>query len=112
MRLCTVCREPHTPDSAEAAHFLRHDVPVPEQLYDAPGCKACAGTGHTGRIGIFEMIEVGATLREAIDRGAGEAEMATLALGASETLFGQGLLAAASGRTSLAETLRVVGDVA
>ena len=41
-----------------------------------------------------------------------EAEMTALALRAGQTLFGQGLAAAARGEVSLSETLRVVGDVA
>ena len=51
-------------------------------------------------------------LREAIDRGAPESELKSIALGASETLIGQGLTQVARGETSIAETLRVVGDVA
>ena len=58
------------------------------------------------------MIEVGSSLRAAIDRGASEAEMRELALDGRETLIGQSLAEVAAGRTSLAETLRVVGDVA
>ena len=38
--------------------------------------------------------------------------MTALALRAGQTLFGQGLAAAARGEVSLSETLRVVGDVA
>ena len=38
--------------------------------------------------------------------------MKTLAVAEAETLFGQSLAEVAAGRTSLAEALRVVGDVA
>ena len=58
------------------------------------------------------MIELGEALREAIDRSATETELRGLALEAGETLVGQGLKQVAAGQTSLAETLRVVGDVA
>ena len=46
----------------------------------------------------------------AVDRGASEAELKGLALAAADTLMGQGLAQVANGATSLAETLRVVGD--
>ena len=111
-RLCPQCRSPRAPNPSEAAHFSRHSLQVPEQIYDAVGCDACNTTGYAGRIGIFEMIEIGAALRSAIDRGANESELTALALDAGETLIGQGLAEVTSGRTTLAETLRVVGDVA
>lgn len=111
-RLCHQCRHGHTPTPAEAAHFTRQGLAVPPEIFDADGCEACDGTGHAGRIGVFEMLEVGARLRDAIDRGANEAEMSRLGLGAGETLLGQSLNAVAEGEVSLSETLRVVGDVA
>ncbi len=111
-RLCQHCRQPHAVTDAEAAHFRRHDLAVPKVLYTAPGCTECNGAGYAGRLGIFEMVEVGDALREAIDRGASEAEMKAMAVAEAETLIGQGLAEVAAGRTSLAEALRVVGDVA
>lgn len=111
-RLCPDCCQPHAPGAAEAAHFNRHGLPLPDRLYEAQGCAACNQSGYAGRVGIFEMVEVGEALREAIDRGASEAEMKALALNEAETLIGQGLAEVAAGRTSLTEALRVVGDVA
>ncbi|WP_235915931.1 GspE/PulE family protein [Thalassovita mangrovi] len=111
-KLCPDCRRSHTPTDDEAQLFRRHGLNVPEVLYEPTGCDACGGSGHAGRMGIFEMVELGETLRGAIDRGASETEMKALALGTGETLVGQGLAAAAAGQVSLTETLRVVGDVA
>jgi general secretion pathway protein E len=111
-RVCTTCRRPHSPTPSEQAHFTRHNLEVPEEIYDADGCEECNGSGYDGRVGIFEMVEIGTALRAAIDRGANESELTALALDVSETLFGQGLAEVRRGRTTLAETLRVVGDVA
>jgi len=111
-RLCPQCRSPRAPRPSETAHFVRHSLKVPEQMFDAVGCDDCNNTGYSGRIGIFEMIEIGAGLRSAIDRGASESELSELALDDSETLIGQGLAEVTTGRTTLAEILRVVGDVA
>ncbi|RFP86725.1 type II/IV secretion system protein [Rhodobacteraceae bacterium 63075] len=111
-RICVSCRQAYAPSSADLAHFQRHGLAVPSRLYEAVGCKACNGSGYAGRLGIFEMVEVGEALREAIDRGATETELKSLALDEAETLFGQSLGEVASGHTSLAEALRVVGDVA
>ncbi|MDU8925819.1 GspE/PulE family protein [Alisedimentitalea sp. MJ-SS2] len=111
-RLCPDCKSPHAPTASEARHFENHGLPLPLEIFDATGCEACGNSGYSGRIGIFEMIEVGEALREAIDRGAAESEMKSLALSSDETLVGQGLTQVTAGETSVSETLRVVGDVA
>ncbi|PWJ15801.1 GspE/PulE family protein [Jannaschia seohaensis] len=111
-RLCLDCRRPRQPSDDEAAAFRRHRLEVPPAVFDAVGCKACNGSGYSGRVGVFEMIEVGDALRAAIERGANESELTAQALDARETLAGQGLGEAAAGRTTVAEVLRVVGDVA
>lgn len=111
-RLCPACRRPHAPSVAEREHFARHGVDAPDQVFSAGGCDGCNGSGYAGRVGIFEMFEMDAPMRDAVDRGASEAEMRTLALDPRETLIGQGLLQVRAGTTSLSETLRVVGDTA
>ncbi|WP_231582234.1 GspE/PulE family protein [Puniceibacterium sp. IMCC21224] len=111
-RLCPECRHPHAPSVSEAAFFDKHALPLPLRIYDAVGCPACNGTGYSGRVGIFEMLEVTEELRAAIDRNLPETELRPMALSARETLAGQGLAEVAAGRTALAEVLRVVGDVA
>jgi len=111
-KLCPECKRPHTPTEEESARFQRHGLSVPDRLFEPMGCDACGGSGHAGRMGIFEMVEVGDALRAAIDSGATETELRSQALGADETLIGQGLSVAATGIVSLTETLRVVGDVA
>jgi general secretion pathway protein E len=111
-RLCRQCQTSHSPTASETARFEKHGLPVPAQMPAAAGCDSCGLSGYSGRIGIFEMIEVGEQLRAAIDTGATETEIRQLVLSDAETLIGQGLSEVAAGRTSLAETLRVVGDVA
>ncbi|MFZ5964850.1 GspE/PulE family protein [Thalassococcus sp. BH17M4-6] len=111
-RLCPECREPHPPTPSEAAFFDKHGLALPLSIHAPVGCDACNQSGYAGRVGIFEMLEVTEDLRAAIDRGVSETELRHMALDARETLVGQGLGEVAAGRTSLAETLRVVGDVA
>lgn len=111
-QLCPICATPHAPTVAEASHFTAHNLPVPLEIRAAKGCEACGGSGYAGRVGIFEMVEIGEALRDAIDQGAPEAEMRRLALPAGATLSGQGLREVTNGRTSMTEVLRVVGDVA
>lgn len=109
-RLCDSCRAPAPPSPAEAIHFERHNMRIPDQIHGACGCAVCGQSGYAGRLGIFEMTEVDDKLRAAIDRGASEMELAQIGLRADQTLIGQALRQVALGHTSLAEALRVVGD--
>jgi general secretion pathway protein E len=111
-RLCQKCNTEHSVTSGEAAYFTAQNMEVPKKIFHAVGCENCANSGYSGRVGIFEIVEVGDALRTAIDNGASEQKLKSLALSAEHTLLGRGLEAVASGQTTLAETLRVVGDVA
>jgi len=111
-KLCDNCKTARAPVASETALFARQGIDAPAHVHDPTGCEACGNTGFAGRIGIFEMIEVDEALRTAIDDGASEGQLRAQALRTEETLIGQGLAEVARGRTSLSETLRVVGDVA
>jgi len=111
-RLCEDCRTSRDTTPDEAGHFNRHDMAPPDKVFDAVGCERCDGAGYSGRVGVFEMIEVGEALRAAIDKGENETSLRSIAMRERETLFGQGLLEVAAGTTTLTETIRVVGDVA
>jgi general secretion pathway protein E len=88
-------------------------VAVPEgfanNLKKGAGCEACRGTGYRGRLLVFEAVVVTPPLREAI-LGKGDVDQlrAAAARGGMEPLFLDGLRKAASGRTTLAEILRVI----
>lgn len=109
-KLCTHCRTEYDATPEDIAHFTANDLDPPKTLFRATGCAECSNIGYAGRIGIFEILEVGEALRNAIDEGASEQKLRALALSADLTLLGQGLAAAHRGETTLAETLRVVGD--
>ncbi|MDZ7708806.1 MAG: GspE/PulE family protein [Roseovarius sp.] len=109
-RLCSECCTAEPVDEEAARHFAMAGIDAPTVHHAAQGCAACHGTGYAGRVGIFEILEVSDALRAAIDAGKSETEMKPLALPPAETLFGQALHQVATGRTSLSEALRVVGD--
>ncbi len=109
-RLCPDCRRGRPPDASDAAQFDRAGVAMPTVLHDPVGCAACNASGYSGRIGIFEILEIDETLREAITDGAGEGRLWQGALAPRDRLLGQALRVVAEGRSSLSEALRVVGD--
>jgi general secretion pathway protein E len=110
-KLCPECSEARPITKAETQQFKSQKITPPAETRHAVGCSACGSSGFAGRVGIFEIVEVGSKLREAIDSGASEHQLKTVALSSDLTLLGQGLAAVVKGETTMAETLRVVGDV-
>lgn len=76
-RLCRHCRTPR-PLKAVEAELLGCPREAGRTVYDAAGCLHCAGTGYTGRMGVFEVIPMGRTLAERIGAGAPESMEADL----------------------------------
>ena len=65
-RLCISCRQPMAPE----ASLLRTVGLTPEDLagrtiYRAVGCRECRFEGYRGRVGLFELLEMDARIREA-----------------------------------------------
>ncbi|MDO5156088.1 MAG: ATPase, T2SS/T4P/T4SS family [Eubacteriales bacterium] len=78
-RLCT-CKQPRYAEDFEKA-FL--GVPEDEEdviVYEPNGCALCNETGFTGRIGVYEMLEVSRSLQQVIARNAPAQEIEAQAL--------------------------------
>lgn len=103
--LCLECREPYQPGDAERQRLGLSDEGI--QLFRACGCEHCNMTGYRGRTGIYELIEIGETLREAIHSGEGEQSLLRLARQDSPGIDADGRRRIISGDTSLEEVLRV-----
>jgi type IV pilus assembly protein PilB len=73
-------------------------------FYKGAGCATCQGTGYKGRLGIFEMIELNARLRELAFRKATTTELRQAARAAGmRTLVDDGKLKIFKGLTTLEE---------
>jgi general secretion pathway protein E len=103
--LCLECKEPYQPGDAERERLGLSDQGV--QLFRASGCEHCNMTGYRGRTGIYELIEIGDVLREAIHGGEGEQSLLRLARQHSPGIDADGRRRIISGDTSLEEVLRV-----
>lgn len=108
--LCTKCREPYMPGADE----LPEDFPVEEfvasgePLYRAARCRHCRGTGYTGRLGLFELLEPSETIRQlANERQSSTVIQRESVRAGMRTLRQDGWLKACRGQTSVAEVLRV-----
>ena len=103
--LCLECRESYRPTDVECERLGITDPNV--HLYRAAGCEHCNFTGYRGRTGIYELIEIGEDLREAIHTGEGEQALLRIARQHSPGIDADGRRRIIEGQTSLEEVLRV-----
>lgn len=74
-RICASCKEAYQATDAElAAHFSNCDGQR-VTLYRGRGCPKCFGTGYSGRVGIYEFIEVSERMRDLITQREGAAAL-------------------------------------
>ena len=87
-------------------------VKLPKRLYRGRGCAADGYTGYQGRIGIFEVLNVGDKIRAIINRS--DFSLDELKKTAREegmiTMFEDGLRKAERGMTTIEEVLRAVRE--
>ena len=115
-RICDVCSTLSDHQHAETyEHALTSKVraglagaaPV---WRESAGCRKCNGTGFVGRLGLYEIAPISSDISAAIRHRASERELIALARSQGfTTMFEDGLLKAATGRTAMAEVYRVIG---
>jgi len=109
--LCNRCKEAYAPSLSELEVVgLDPQLVEKKTLYRSVGCEECRQTGYRGRIGVFELLEMGPDLREAVFRGAPTAELRELAVrgGGMHTLRADAVRKLLAGTTSLDEVVRVL----
>ena len=107
-RICRQCRQAAQPpvESLIEAGFS------PSEASDiltcrGRGCEACNHTGYKGRVGLFEVMEIGDGLRDLILRGGNSAQLKRAAIQEGMiTLRASGLQKIRDGVTTLEEILR------
>jgi len=107
-RICSFCKEPF-----EAPPQALMDIGFSEQeakttkLFRGRGCERCSNTGYKGRIALYEVMEVGDSVRELILSGASAVELRQAALDSGMiSLRGSGQQKIRDGVTSVEEVLR------
>jgi type IV pilus assembly protein PilB len=69
-RLCLDCRKEYIPSVALIDQLeLDPGLLQNKEFYAGAGCAVCADTGYSGRLGIFEMLEITEPIRELIADG-------------------------------------------
>ncbi|MFA6295971.1 MAG: GspE/PulE family protein [Patescibacteria group bacterium] len=88
-------------------YVVDHELTV----YKSKGCTACQNTGYSGRIGIFEVMEIKENIKELIMKKANAQEIEDQAIkNGMTTMVEDGLKKVSSGVTTLDEVLRVTKE--
>jgi MSHA biogenesis protein MshE len=113
-KICVSCAEPYEPDAFESG-WLRDAIKVDarqHQYQKGRGCKQCRSTGYSGRMGVYELLDMNPELAEKLrnDDTQGFVEAAARAPG-YQPLVQVAHHHAALGLTSIDEILKVAGQV-
>ncbi len=107
-KLCVHCRQAR-PANLHERRLLKLSSASQDQLFEARGCPACAGSGYKGRIAIMELLRVDSDLDELITRRASMRELRHAARDKGfEAMADDGIRRILDGSTSLNELMRVI----
>jgi type IV pilus assembly protein PilB len=107
-RICEACREPLAVTAPHAALFGND---LPEATRHGAGCSECGGIGYRGRVGVYEVLRIDATMRRLLNARASEDELHDAAREAGlSTLRDEALDLVRNGVTTVDEFARVFYD--
>ena len=113
-RICESCSDAHEPTPQESEWLKTEGVP-PESwggLLHGRGCSHCNGTGYRGRMGVYEMLEMG---RELIEAAAHDSPTHFMQVARQhmrgKTILDHALEQMKQGRTTVAEVMRISNQV-
>ncbi|MCB1007529.1 MAG: type IV-A pilus assembly ATPase PilB [Acidobacteria bacterium] len=107
-RVCSACKEPFEvpPAALMDIGFSERDAKS-VKLFKGRGCDRCSNTGYKGRVGLYEVMEVGEEVRELILSGASAVELRAKAIETGMiSLRGSGLQKLREGVTTIDEVVR------
>jgi type IV pilus assembly protein PilB len=108
-RLCPECKQivtGYNPKDLEFQGFSKDEI-QDLKIYGPKGCGHCNGTGHKGRVGLYELMEVTDDVAKAISAQVSEDQLRKVAVQEGMvTLREAGLRKIRSGETSYEEVLK------
>ena len=105
-KICTHCKEPYEPpmNLRKAVERAAGEV---ETFYHGLGCGKCRNSGHSGRIGIYELLSPGDEMRDKITAAPSVTELRAQAIQAGMvTLREDGMTKVKAGITTIEEVIR------
>jgi type IV pilus assembly protein PilB len=110
-KLCDRCKVAYPVDrrKLEGLGWDLAGLELPQELFRAAGCQVCNKTGYSGRFAVHEVLNVDEEIERMIVEHANAEDIRKAAIAdGMVTLRQAGLMAAASGVTSLEEVMRVI----
>ncbi len=105
--VCPHCRTSYFP-TAEILDSLQYTGNRKRAFEHGEGCTSCHDTGHSGRLGVYELLNVNGKMRELIASNVGvEVLRRAHKENGGRTLLDDGIRLAEEGKTSLEEVARV-----
>jgi type II secretory ATPase GspE/PulE/Tfp pilus assembly ATPase PilB-like protein len=106
--ICPTCKHEYTPTAEELGDFGTNSEEVKDiTFYRGEGCEECGYSGYTGRIGIFELMQVTDEVREQVLERASTEEIHALAVKQGmKTMRQDGWLKICMGLTTFEEVAR------
>ncbi|MDH3583614.1 MAG: ATPase, T2SS/T4P/T4SS family [Phycisphaerae bacterium] len=106
-RICEHCREQSELDETTAEHLAMHGVD-PSNVMAGAGCERCHQTGYSGRVGLYELLVLDDSIRDAIAGNPTVTELRRQCIDRGMvTLRMDGFSKVGEGRTTVEEVLRV-----
>ncbi|MEW6352735.1 MAG: GspE/PulE family protein [Pseudomonadota bacterium] len=113
-RICESCVEPAQLDAQQRAwlHGLLGDAADAAEFKRGAGCSHCNNTGYHGRVGIYELLDIGEPLAEALRKSDSSrfARLAQQQIG-NASLIHAALDYVRGGVTTVDEAMRIFGDI-
>jgi len=112
-KICTSCKEEYQPGAFEK-HWIKATIGVDsdtQTYYKGKGCNHCGFSGYSGRMGVYELLDINADLAEALRKDDSQefVEAAQRAPGYLP-LVHVAHQHATQGSTTIEEALRLAGD--
>lgn len=108
--LCPDCKEAYIADDSTRQTMEVESNQPPLTLYKAVGCHSCYDRGFQGRMGIYELIQIDNTMRDAIHQQASATDIENIARQQTNSIRHNGFEQVKAGVTTLDEVLRVTKE--
>ncbi len=115
-QLCPDCKEKYYATEEEAKLVVSNPDEIQAfmkmPIYKAKGCDKCQFKGYTGRLGVYEILQVTKEIKKLIAQGAHDIEIEEAAVGLGMNTLQQSCLKhIIAGNTTIQEFVRVLGPV-
>ncbi len=111
-RLCAHCRRAVVLSASDCQRWQLPRDNIGQVIYQAGGCEACADTGYSGRVAVYEIVLVDDGLRRLIHDQASEEQLVQYARQHAPAIVSDALDKVYQGISDMAEVQRVITGAA